>query len=113
MTISILLKLYGVAVATFFAIDLLWLGVVARPFYLTHLGHLMRTNVNWVAAIIFYLVFVIGIIVDDAIIISENIYRLQENAGSRAAQPDSRAGFWCALRFGDLRRLRSDQPRNP
>jgi uncharacterized membrane protein len=62
MTISVFLKLYGVAVATFFAIDLVWLGVVARPFYQTHLGHLMRANVNWLAAIIFYLVFVIGIV---------------------------------------------------
>ena len=62
MTVSVFLNLYGVAVAAFFAIDLLWLGVVARPFYLTHLGHLMRANVNWVAAITFYLVFVIGIV---------------------------------------------------
>ena len=51
-----------VAVVTFFVIDLLWLGVVARPFYQTQLGHLMRANVNWVAAIVFYLVFVTGIV---------------------------------------------------
>jgi uncharacterized membrane protein len=63
MTISVFFKLYGVAVATFFAIDLIWLGIVARPFYQKHLGHLMRANVDWVAAIAFYLVFVCGIVV--------------------------------------------------
>jgi uncharacterized membrane protein len=62
MTISVFFKLYGVAITTFLAIDLIWLGLVARPFYQTHLGHLMRANVNWVAAIVFYLVFVIGIV---------------------------------------------------
>lgn len=63
MTVSVFFKLYGVAVATFFAIDLVWLGIVARPFYQKHLGHLMRDNVNWAAAIAFYLVFVSGIVV--------------------------------------------------
>jgi uncharacterized membrane protein len=63
MTISAFFKLYGVAVATFFVIDLIWLGIVARPFYQKHLGHLIRDNVNWAAAIVFYLVFVSGIVV--------------------------------------------------
>jgi len=63
MTISIFLKLYAVAVAAFLVIDLLWLGVVARSFYQTQMGHLMRANVNWAAAIAFYLIFVSGIVV--------------------------------------------------
>jgi uncharacterized membrane protein len=62
MTFSVFFKLYGVAVVTFFVIDLVWLGLVARPFYQTQLGHLMRANVNWAAAIVFYLVFVTGIV---------------------------------------------------
>lgn len=33
MTVSSFFKLYGVALITFFAMDLLWLGVVARGFY--------------------------------------------------------------------------------
>ena len=61
MTMSSLFKLYAVALPTFLVIDLVWLGFVARSFYQTHLGHLMRANVNWVAAIVFYLVFVAGI----------------------------------------------------
>ena len=63
MTMSVFLKLYGVAVVTFFVIDLIWLGVVARSFYQAQIGHLMRANVNWAAAIVFYLVFVAGVVV--------------------------------------------------
>ena len=63
MTFSAFLKLYGIAVPTFLVIDLVWLGIVARSFYQTELGHLMRTQVNWVAAIVFYLLFVAGIVV--------------------------------------------------
>jgi uncharacterized membrane protein len=63
MSISIFLKLYAVAFASFLVIDLLWLGVVARSFYRAELGHLMRADVNWGAAFAFYLLFVIGIVV--------------------------------------------------
>lgn len=56
-------KLYAVAVVTFFVIDLPWLGVVARSFYQSQMGHLMRANVNWGAAALFFLVFVTGIVV--------------------------------------------------
>lgn len=63
MTFSIFLKLYAVAVAAFLIIDLIWLGVVARSFYQGQMGHLMRANVNWAAAIAFYLIFVSGIVV--------------------------------------------------
>lgn len=63
MNFTIFLKLYAVAVVTFFVIDLIWLGVVARSFYQNQIGHLMRANVNWPAAIVFYLIFVTGIIV--------------------------------------------------
>ncbi|MDH3254732.1 MAG: DUF2177 family protein [Acidobacteriota bacterium] len=44
-------------------IDLLWLGVIARSFYRSELGHLMRGDVNWAAAVAFYVVFVLGIVV--------------------------------------------------
>jgi len=63
MNIPIFIKLYAVAVVTFFVIDLVWLGVVARSFYQNQMGHLMRAEVNWTAAILFYLIFVVGIVV--------------------------------------------------
>ena len=49
------LKLYGVSFVIFFAIDLLWLGIIAKKIYQNQIGHLLKTDVNWVAAIIFYL----------------------------------------------------------
>jgi len=55
--------LYIIATITFFAIDLTWLGLIARKFYLDQLGHLMKTDINWVAAISFYLIFIVGILV--------------------------------------------------
>jgi uncharacterized membrane protein len=63
MTVAGFFKLYGVALITFFAIDLLWLGVVARGFYQEHMGHLMKPSVNWAAAIAFYLLFLVGLVV--------------------------------------------------
>jgi len=63
MNLTIFLKLYAVAIVAFFLIDLFWLGVVARSFYQAQMGHLMRTDVNWSAAIVFYLIFIVGIIV--------------------------------------------------
>jgi uncharacterized membrane protein len=57
------IKLYLATLVAFFAIDLLWLGLVARTFYSKHLGYLMTTNTKWVAAIIFYLLFIAGLLV--------------------------------------------------
>jgi uncharacterized membrane protein len=56
-------KLYLVSLAAFFAIDLLWLGLVARSFYQQYLGFLMAPNPNWSVAILFYLLFVVGLLV--------------------------------------------------
>ncbi len=57
------LKLYFSTLAVFFAIDMFWLELVARTFYRKHLGFLMAPNPNWLAAIIFYLLFIVGILV--------------------------------------------------
>jgi len=54
--------LYLLTVPVFFIIDLLWLGVIANNFYQTKLGHLMG-DVNWTAAIVFYLVYIVGILI--------------------------------------------------
>jgi uncharacterized membrane protein len=56
-------KLYAVALPVFFAIDMVWLGLVARNFYQKEIGFLMKTNVNWIAAIIFYLLFIAGLVI--------------------------------------------------
>ena len=56
------LKLYGIALPVFFAIDMVWLGLVAPKFYKEQIGHLMRTDVNWLAALIFYAIFIVGVV---------------------------------------------------
>jgi uncharacterized membrane protein len=57
------LKLYGLTALVFFAIDLVWLGVVAAGFYREHLGHLLADQVRWGPALLFYLLFILGILV--------------------------------------------------
>ncbi|MEE4116655.1 MAG: DUF2177 family protein [Marinilabiliaceae bacterium] len=56
------IKIFIAAFLVFLVIDLLWLGLIAKNFYRKHLGFLMSDNVNWTAAIVFYLVFVAGIV---------------------------------------------------
>lgn len=57
------LKLYAATAVVFFAIDLTWLGVVAKKFYNEQMGHLTRPDVQWWAAILFYLIYVAAILV--------------------------------------------------
>jgi uncharacterized membrane protein len=56
-------KLYAIALPVFFAIDMVWLGLVAKNFYRAQIGTLMKPDVNWTAAIIFYLIFIAGLVV--------------------------------------------------
>jgi len=57
------LKLYAIALPVFFVIDMVWLGLVAKNFYRSQIGTLMKPDVNWIAAIIFYLIFIAGLVV--------------------------------------------------
>ncbi len=54
--------LYLVVLGAFLVIDMIWLGLVAKSFYRDQLGFMMRSKVNWPAAIIFYLLFIVGLI---------------------------------------------------
>lgn len=58
-----IVKLFFVALPVFFVIDMFWLVLVARKFYKEHLGFVMRPDVNWVPAVIFYLIFIAGLVV--------------------------------------------------
>ena len=48
---------------TFLAIDGLWLTVIAKDFYAKHLGFLMTKTPNLWAALSFYLIYVVALIV--------------------------------------------------
>ena len=41
---------------------MVWLGLVAKNFYKDQIGFLMTPNINWTAAIIFYLIFIAGLV---------------------------------------------------
>lgn len=62
MEASKILLTYLLTVPVFFAIDMIWLGLVAKSFYNKYLGKLLTDNVIWSAAIIFYLVYIAGIL---------------------------------------------------
>jgi uncharacterized membrane protein len=54
--------LYLATIPVFFIIDMLWLGLVAKDFYRKQLGYLMRAETNWLAALVFYLIFIAGLL---------------------------------------------------
>jgi uncharacterized membrane protein len=55
-------KLYLIALPVFFAVDMVWLGLVAKGFYRRQIGFLMRDGFNWPAAVAFYLLFILGLV---------------------------------------------------
>lgn len=56
------IKLYFVTLAVFLVVDLIWLGLIARGFYQKQLGFLLAPSTNWPAAILFYLLFIAGLL---------------------------------------------------
>jgi uncharacterized membrane protein len=57
------IKQFFIALLVFFGIDMVWLVLVAKKFYQEHIGFLMKPDINWPAAIIFYLLFIIGLVI--------------------------------------------------
>ncbi|HMA68253.1 MAG TPA: DUF2177 family protein [Candidatus Mcinerneyibacterium sp.] len=56
------IKAYLITFIIFFLIDLLWLGLIAKSLYRKHIGFLLKDNFNMPIAIIFYMVFIGGLI---------------------------------------------------
>ncbi len=56
------LKMYLIAFIVFLLIDAIWLAFVAKDFYQKHIGFLMKDSPNYLAAILFYLIFIIGLV---------------------------------------------------
>ena len=57
------IKLFLIALPVFFVIDMVWLVLVAKKFYQEQIGFLMKPDINWAAAIIFYLLFIAGLVI--------------------------------------------------
>ncbi len=54
---------YFITLVVFLAIDMVWLTVIAKRFYAEKLGYLMAPKTNLVAALLFYMLFVVGLLV--------------------------------------------------
>ncbi len=56
-------KLYLMTIPIFFALDIVWLGYIGKPFYKKHLAGILGSEVNWTAAVVFYLIYIAGILI--------------------------------------------------
>jgi uncharacterized membrane protein len=45
------------------ALDALWLGVIATEWYATAIGHLMAEEPSWLSAVVFYLLYPVGLVI--------------------------------------------------
>lgn len=54
---------YPVALILFVAIDLVWLLGPGRPYYVAEIGGLMRASPNLPAALAFYLIYPLGLVI--------------------------------------------------
>lgn len=55
--------IYLVALVTYLVIDLLWIGFFAASFYKKHLGYLLRPDINLPVGLLFYLLYIFGLMV--------------------------------------------------
>ncbi|MBN1649910.1 MAG: DUF2177 family protein [Bacteroidales bacterium] len=61
MNIKTLLLSYLLTFIVFLIIDMAWLGFIAKNIYQKYLGNFLSETVNWTAAFIFYLIYIIGV----------------------------------------------------
>ncbi|GAA0775324.1 DUF2177 family protein [Roseibium denhamense] len=54
---------YFMTAIVFLAIDYVWLSKVATRFYFDRIGHLLMDKPNMIAAGVFYIVYVVGIVI--------------------------------------------------
>ena len=53
---------YLIALAIFLVLDGLWLGLVARGFYMSRIGDLILDQPRWGVAALFYALYVVGLV---------------------------------------------------
>jgi len=57
------LAAYAATIAVMLVLDLLWIGVVAKPLYQQGIGHLMAEQPRLGIAVAFYLMYAVGLVV--------------------------------------------------
>lgn len=55
-------KLYGISFLVFIVVDLIWLAFIAKDLYQRELGYILAKSTNWAAAIVFYLLYLVGLV---------------------------------------------------
>jgi uncharacterized membrane protein len=55
--------IYAASLLVFLVVDFIWLGWVAQSFYHRQLGELLSQRVNWPAAIAFYMIYIVGLMI--------------------------------------------------
>lgn len=63
MPVLKILLLFVLTFMVFLIVDLLWLGVIAKGFYERQMAAFFAERVNWWAAILFYIIFIAGIMI--------------------------------------------------
>jgi uncharacterized membrane protein len=61
MNIKNIVISYLLTLIVFLIIDMCWLGIIAKNLYQKYLGGFLTDKVNWTAAIVFYLIYIVGI----------------------------------------------------
>lgn len=56
------LAAYGIALVLFLILDAIWLGLVARGFYMDRIGHLILDQPRWGIAALFYAFYIAGLV---------------------------------------------------
>lgn len=56
------IKRYAITFVLFLVLDSVWLGVISPRFYQAHIGPLLADPPLWGAALLFYLVFIAGLV---------------------------------------------------
>src|SRR5262249_47783094 len=80
-------------IPVFFALDMFWLGLVAKDFYRRELGYLLRAETKWAAAIVFYLIFIAGLLMFAV------IPAMEKGSVQRAFFLGAAFGFFCYATF--------------
>jgi uncharacterized membrane protein len=63
MPITKLFISYTLTFVVFFIVDMAWLGFIAKDLYKKYLGDFLSEQVNWTAAVVFYLLFIVGVFI--------------------------------------------------
>ena len=74
------IKEYVVALIVFLAIDAIWLLFISKKLYSKYLGYLMSPKPNLFAALIFYMIFIVGLVffvISPAINTSDFLYTIK------------------------------------